>query len=47
MNELCFIIDGRALYMEHVLIDYNDDPVFFVCRMMSIIILYFVPISRI
>ena len=29
MSELCFIIDDRYLYMDQVLIDYNDDPVFY------------------
>ena len=32
MSELCFIIDDRYLYMDQVLIDYNDDPVFYVCK---------------
>ncbi len=32
MSELCFIIEGRYLYMDQVLIDYNEDPIFYVCK---------------
>ncbi len=32
MNELCFIIEDTRLYLDQVLIDYNEDPVFYVCR---------------
>ena len=32
MSELCFIVEGRHLYMDQVLIDYNEDPVFYVCK---------------
>lgn len=31
-NELCFYIDGNRLYLEQVLVDYNDIPIFFVCK---------------
>ena len=29
---LCFSIDGRTLYLEHVLIDYEHIPVYFLCK---------------
>ena len=32
MSELCIIIEGRHLFMDQVLIDYNEDPVFYVCK---------------
>lgn len=31
-KELCFCIEGNNLYLEQVLVDYNDVPIFFVCR---------------
>ena len=31
-RELCFYIEGNALYLEQVLVDYNSIPIFFVCR---------------
>ncbi len=31
MNELCFIVDHRELFLDQVLVDYNEDPVLFVC----------------
>lgn len=31
-KELCFIIDGIELYMEKVLVDYLDIPIFFLCK---------------
>lgn len=30
-EELCFIIDDKRLYMEQILIDYNEIPVFYIC----------------
>ena len=30
-KELCFIVDGKELYLEHVLVDFNEIPVFYVC----------------
>ena len=30
-KELCFIIDGKELYLEHVLVDFNEIPVFYIC----------------
>lgn len=32
MNELCFVIEDRELHIDQVLIDYNDEPVFYVCK---------------
>ncbi len=31
-KELCFNIEGKELYLEHTLVDYNDIPIFFLCR---------------
>lgn len=31
-KELCFIIDKRKLYLEKVLVEYNDIPIFYLCR---------------
>ncbi len=31
-KELCFYIQGDRLYLEQVLVDYNDIPIFFVCK---------------
>lgn len=31
-RELCFYIEGNELYLEQVLVEYNDIPIFFVCR---------------
>ncbi len=31
-RELCFYIEGNQLYLEQVLVEYNDIPIFFVCR---------------
>lgn len=31
-KELCFCIEGNKLYLEQVLVDYNDIPIFFVCK---------------
>lgn len=31
-KELCFCIEGNELYLEQVLVDYNDVPIFFVCK---------------
>ena len=28
---LCFNIEGIELYLEQVLVDYNDIPIFFLC----------------
>lgn len=30
-KELCFVIEGTKLYLEQVLVDYNEIPVFYVC----------------
>ena len=30
-KELCFIIEGTELYLEQVLVDYNEIPVFYIC----------------
>lgn len=29
-KELCFCIDGSELYLEQVLVDYMDIPIFFI-----------------
>ena len=31
-KELCFFIEGKELYLEQVLVDYNDIPIFFLCK---------------
>lgn len=31
-KELCFYIQDNKLYLEQVLVDYNDIPIFFVCK---------------
>ena len=31
-KELCFCIEGIELYLEQVLVDYNNVPIFFVCK---------------
>ncbi|WP_251207532.1 hypothetical protein [Acetatifactor aquisgranensis] len=31
-KELCFNIEGNKLYLEQALVDYNDIPIFFVCK---------------
>ena len=31
-RELCFIIDKKEIYLEHVLVDYMDIPIFFLCK---------------
>ena len=31
-KELCFIIEKKNLYLEHVLVDYMDIPIFFLCK---------------
>lgn len=31
-KELCFCIEGSKLYLEQVLVDYNDIPIFFICK---------------
>lgn len=31
-KELCFYIEGNKLYLEQVLVDYNDVPIFFICK---------------
>ncbi len=31
-KELCFIVENKELYLEHVLVDYMDIPVFFLCK---------------
>ena len=29
---LCFRIEGRSLYLDHVLVDFDGTPLFFVCK---------------
>ena len=31
-KELCFVIENKKLYLEHVLVDYMDIPIFFLCK---------------
>ncbi len=31
-KELCFIIDNNELYLDKVLVSFNDIPIFFICR---------------
>ena len=31
-KDLCFIIKDRKIYMEQVLVDYMDVPIFFLCK---------------
>lgn len=31
-KELCFLIEGNKLYLEQVLVDYNNIPIFFLCK---------------
>lgn len=31
-NELCFIIDSNKLYLEQILVEYNDVPIYFICK---------------
>ena len=31
-NVVCFIIGGKSLYLEKVLVEFNDIPVFFICH---------------
>ena len=31
-SELCFRIEGIELYLEQVLVDYMDTPIFFLCK---------------
>ncbi|MCI9077323.1 MAG: hypothetical protein HFH68_00160 [Lachnospiraceae bacterium] len=31
-KELCFCIENNNLYLEQVLVDYNDIPIFFLCK---------------
>ena len=31
-KELCFIIENKSLYLEQVLVDYRDIPIFFLCK---------------
>ena len=31
-REVCFIIEGNAIYLEQVLVDFNGVPFFFLCR---------------
>lgn len=30
-NEVCFIVRGRKLYAEQILVEYNGIPIFFIC----------------
>lgn len=32
MNDLCFIINSREIYLEKVLVSFNETPMLFVCR---------------
>ena len=31
-KELCFVIENKKLYLEHVLVDYMDIPILFLCK---------------
>lgn len=31
-KELCFCIEGNELYLEQILVDYNNIPIFFLCK---------------
>ena len=31
-KELCFVIDSVKVYLEQVLVDYIDVPIFFLCK---------------
>lgn len=31
-DELCFIIDGQKLYMDQILVDYDNIPIFYLCK---------------
>ncbi|MDE5757147.1 MAG: hypothetical protein K2H85_00905 [Allobaculum sp.] len=31
-KELCFILDGEFIYLEQSLVDFNDVPIFFLCK---------------
>ena len=31
-KELCFIIENQNLYLEQILVDYMDIPIFFLCK---------------
>ena len=31
-KELCFIIENENIYLEQVLVNYIDIPIFFLCR---------------
>lgn len=31
-KELCFCVENKNLYLEHVLVDYMDIPIFFLCK---------------
>ena len=31
-KELCFVIEKKKLYLEKILVEYNDIPIFYLCR---------------
>lgn len=45
-KELCFCIEGDELYLEQVLVDYNDIPIFLCARIKSHILRYCVQIYK-
>ncbi len=45
-KELCFNIEGKELYLEHTLVDYNDIPIFFYAETMKNIMRRFARILR-
>ena len=41
-KEKCFIIDEKILYLEKVLVDFENIPIFFYVKVMTIIMLFYV-----
>lgn len=31
-KELCFILDNKNIYLDHILVDYEYVPIFFLCK---------------
>lgn len=31
-KELCFVIEGKELYLDQILVDYDDIPIFYLCK---------------
>lgn len=31
-KELCFVLDGKELYLDQILVDYDDIPIFYLCK---------------